>query len=306
MIKIYTEEEYEKAKSTDLLKLECEQCGKFFYKSKKEIKHTIEHPERNRCRFCSTQCVTNYNKKTPHKVSCSNCGKKIEIKNSEYCRSKNKHFFCSHSCSAEYNNKLRERVTEEQRKKTSETMKSFYILHPENKTERLCMVCGKTYYYERGKNTKKICSTECLKYYREHRTIFLSEESLTKLSIAGRHSVLSQSEIKRSKNEMYFCELCEQYFKHVKHNEPLFNGWDADVIIEDIKYAILWNGIWHYKTILKDSVPIERIQKRDSIKIKEISLCGYTPYVIKDMGGYNKIFVENEFNKFIKYIKYSG
>ncbi len=38
---------------------------------------------------------------------------------------------------------------------------------------------------------------------------------------------------------------------------------------------------------------------RDKIKIKEIINCGYTPYIIKDMGKYDPKFVEEEFNKFI-------
>lgn len=29
----------------------------------------------------------------------------------------------------------------------------------------------------------------------------------------------------------------------------MFNGWDADIIIEDLKIAILWNGKWHYEKI---------------------------------------------------------
>lgn len=44
---------------------------------------------------------------------------------------------------------------------------------------------------------------------------------------------------KRSKAEIYFCELCTEHFDHVRHNEPIFNGWDADIIIDDIKMAVL-------------------------------------------------------------------
>lgn len=50
---------------------------------------------------------------------------------------------------------------------------------------------------------------------------------------------------------MYFCELCEKEFKNVGHNEPIFNGWDADVLLYDIKVAILWNGKWHYETVFE-------------------------------------------------------
>ena len=122
MIIAYTENEFNNAKSDDLLKLKCEQCGKFFYKPKKEIKHSLEHPERNRCRFCSQECVTNNIRKECHVVTCVNCGKEIEISNSEYKRSKTKNFFCSHTCAAIYNNKKRI-ITEEQKRKTSESLK---------------------------------------------------------------------------------------------------------------------------------------------------------------------------------------
>jgi hypothetical protein len=57
--------------------------------------------------------------------------------------------------------------------------------------------------------------------------------------------------MRRSKNEIKFCILCEQNFSNVEHNKPIFNGWDADIIIHDIKYAILWNGAWHYKKLNK-------------------------------------------------------
>ena len=68
-----------------------------------------------------------------------------------------------------------------------------------------------------------------------------------KLSIAGKKSASIQQNERRSKNEKLFCVLCEQYFNKVGHNEPIFNGWDVDILIYDLKIAILWNGVWHYK-----------------------------------------------------------
>ena len=85
----------------------------------------------------------------------------------------------------------------------------------------------------------------------------------------------------------------------MKTNERLFNGWDADVIIEDVKVAVLWNGVWHYEKITKKH-SVEQVQNRDRLKIKEIKNCGYIPYIIKDMGKANKRFVEQEFKKFLK------
>lgn len=92
--------------------------------------------------------------------------------------------------------------------------------------------------------------------------------------------------------------MCESYFKNVKNNQPIFNGWDADIIIEDLKIAVLWNGIWHYKQISKKQ-SLEQVQSRDKIKLKEIETCGYKAYIIKDMGKYNPIFVKDEFDKFL-------
>ena len=58
-----------------------------------------------------------------------------------------------------------------------------------------------------------------------------SEETMEKFRNAGKKSCQIQKETRRSKNEKLFCEMCESYFQNVKHNEPIFNGWDADVIL---------------------------------------------------------------------------
>ena len=153
----------------------------------------------------------------------------------------------------------------------------------------MCPICGKKFEFKRNKNNvlirRKTCSDECLKKIQ---------------TIKGMESVKKQQ--RRSKNEIYFYELCQKYFNNVKNNECIFNGWDADVIIEDIKYAILWNGIWHYKQIYKRQ-SLKQVQTRDKIKIDNIIKCGYTPYIIKDMGKENKKFVEEQFEIFISKLK---
>lgn len=90
-------------------------------------------------------------------------------------------------------------------------------------------------------------------------------------------------------------------FKSVLCNKKIFNGWDADIIINDFKLAVLWNGIWHYKKIAKKHSLLQ-VENRDKIKLKEIINCGYTPYIIKDMGKENKQFVLNEFEKLKQYL----
>jgi len=119
-------------------------------------------------------------------------------------------------------------------------------------------------------------------------TLWLNENDIEKSKKGGRKSVLSQN--RRSKNENYFSELCCSFFNNVRLNEPIFNGWDADVILDNYKLAILWNGNWHHKQIgIKHS--LSQVQNRDILKIKEIIKFGYTPYTINDYGKYNKEFV---------------
>lgn len=312
MIKVYTEEEYNLTKSQDKLPLKCEYCGQIFYRMKKEITHSIK--TKRRCRFCSHECANKFHGNTEHKkhiVCCTNCKKEIKVNHCEYEKSQTKHFFCCHSCSAQYNNKLRKPKTKEEKEKISNSLKKSYAQkqktlhnqgsHHRNNFERkkhLCKVCSKSYVFGEEGTTRVVCSKECSIELRKNRKKYLTEETILKLRESGKKSAQIQGEKRRSKNEKLFFELCENYFKDVKHNKAMFNGWDADIIIEDIKYAVLWNGKWHYEKITKKH-SFKQVQNRDRIKIAEIKKCGYTPYIIKDMGKYKPQFVEEEFNKFI-------
>lgn len=114
----------------------------------------------------------------------------------------------------------------------------------------------------------------------------------------GCKAAKTQSETRRSKNEILFAELCSKEFS-IETNECIFNGWDADVIIPSLKIAVLWNGKWHYEKITQKHSVLQ-VQNRDRMKIKEIEKAGYIPYVIKDMGKHNPNFVRSEFEKFYK------
>jgi hypothetical protein len=116
--------------------------------------------------------------------------------------------------------------------------------------------------------------------------------------LGGRASVNAQN--RRSKNEVAFADLCIEQFDDVLLNDPMFNGWDADIIINDLKVAILWNGAWHYKKITEKH-SVKQVQNRDRIKIKEIERAGYVPYVIKDMGKHSMEKVTSEWSGFIEW-----
>jgi len=139
---------------------------------------------------------------------------------------------------------------------------------------------------------KKYCNQSC------YNNSDIKKENSRKGGLKSSHV---QNELRRSKNEIHFFELCKEKYVNVLNNEAIFNGWDADIIIFEYKIAVLWNGKWHYEKITEKH-SVKQVENRDRIKIKEIKSCGYTPYIIKDMGRDNKDFVEKEFEKFTGYI----
>ena len=198
--------------------------------------------------------------------------------------------FCSRSCANSKSKSLESKL------KTSNSMLNSKV-HKEYAMNRH-LDKEKSYY-----NNPKICPicNEIISYQLRRRTT-CSNECLTQLlSISGRKSVSSQTNIKRSKNEILFYELCVRHFNYVSNNSAIFDGWDADVIIHDYKIAVLWNGIWHYEKITQKH-SVEQVQNRDKIKVNKIVENGYIPYIIKDMGQYNETFVKEEFKKFLDYI----
>ena len=275
-------------------------------------------------KYCDVSCQNKHqgaereNKKygelKPFNVLCKNCGKEFEVEEREKLFPKKEFYYCSKKCSNSRNH------SEEVKKTISKSViKTFSELFP--KKQYICLYCGES--FENSKY-KRFCSDNCKKqYYNEKHShkcfncgkIFIGEKRSkfcsrkcsttwwnknSDMAInGGKASVLSQN--KRSKNEVYFSELCCSFFNNVKLNEPIFNGWDADVILNDYKLAILWDGNWHHKQIgIKHS--LLQVQNRDKIKIKEIIKFGYEPYIIKDYGKYDREFVESEFEKLKNYI----
>lgn len=87
---------------------------------------------------------------------------------------------------------------------------------------------------------------------------------------------------RRSKDEIKLFQLCQSYFLNVDHNNPIFNGWDADIIIYDLKIAVLWNGPWHYKSMGHSNHSLLQVQTRDRIKQKEIEALGWKCLIFED------------------------
>lgn len=191
--------------------------------------------------------------------------------------------FCSRSCSNSRNH------SKENREKIRNTLLEKSPLPKE--IVLFCYSCGKDFSPKNRNINQQCCSRRCSMLLRHQE--YLEEQ---------REYILNSCKIqnKRSKNEIYFSELCQEYFgsDKVLMNEKMFDGWDADIILPHLKLAVLWNGIWHYQKV-RESHSLEQVQSRDHIKEKIIQKCGYTPIIIKDMGKYNKKFVEEQFDQFI-------
>lgn len=227
--------------------------------------------------------------------------------------------FCNRSCAASYNNKQRLPYSKEYDKTKDILQKPKKILclrcndNVEVFNRRISgIVCEKCKQKEQReqKSIKKHCKG-CNKLFTPNRKshrycsrkcVYKDPDIIKRISQGGRNSAAVQSKKRRSKNEKLFAKLCTSQFKNVLFNEPIFNGWDADVIIEEIKMAILWNGRWHYEKITEKH-SVKQVQNRDKIKIKEINNAGYTHYIIKDMGSYNPDFVKEQFKEFLRSIQ---
>lgn len=114
---------------------------------------------------------------------------------------------------------------------------------------------------------------------------------------AGQKSATKQ--IKRSKNEIELFNLLNEKYNCL-HNKPLFNGWDADIIIPSLKIAILWNGPWHYTNVMKGH-SYSQTFNRDMIKLSEIQKKGYSYIIVKDYK--NNITPKSAFQIILNYIK---
>ena len=178
-----------------------------------------------------------------------------------------KNIFCSKICSGYFATKGKHQSKETKIKISNGVKQSVkYQEHVKSKTLEtisFCCVC-----YSVMENVIRItCSDECRHILRIKRG-----------QISGKIS--ASKRVLRSKHEIELYNLLNSKYECI-HNQAMFNGWDADIIIPSLKLAILWNGIWHYEKVHKNHHLLQ-VQNRDLLKIKEINNFGYTYIIVKD------------------------
>ena len=173
--------------------------------------------------------------------------------------------FCSRTCA-----NSRGPRTKEFKEKVSSRLKGRI---PANKGKLIvprvrvnCVVCNKELLITKRKNMNVTCgSYECINEQRR---------------IAGKNS--AQKRVRRSKDEITLFNLCKAIFKDAKSNSIIAEGWDADIVIESHKVAILWNGPWHYKEMNMKNHSLLQVQNRDKIKINLFESLGWKVFVFED------------------------
>lgn len=107
MIKLFTEAEFEAARGSDLLTLQCRHCSKPFSLSKTRVKQAMR-PSEHSNEYCSLVCA-NIGKKTVVTRTCAHCGRNVVRLANQAARSTNS--FCGKPCAAKYNNAHKTRGT---------------------------------------------------------------------------------------------------------------------------------------------------------------------------------------------------
>jgi len=288
-----------------IIQLQCTNCKQEFSRDAKYLKRELKRTGSSYKPFCCRTCASDYRKKERIVAECCNCKRAVAKKACEI--KKSKHLFCSKHCSAEFNNKTRVETgytTKGKKKKVICKIchkKVIAAVHVQS-DNFVCEQCRPTIVKQRKEKYKAV-ERKCLncsntvngykKYCDECRKKLAHENGIRLAS--------KRKEIKRSKNEIMFAELCEAYFKKITVNQPIFNNWDSDVQVYDYKLAVHWNGRWHY-VFCGGKHKLAQVQNRDKIKYGEVEKCGWTNYIIIDMGKANKQLVLDEFEKLKTYI----
>jgi len=99
---LYTDIEFEQAKSRSFLPLECEYCHKTFKRIKHDIQSANLKQGNNNNSYCSRDC-SNLSQQVRIKFNCFQCGVELTRFLSVIKKSSTQRFFCSKSCAGTYN-----------------------------------------------------------------------------------------------------------------------------------------------------------------------------------------------------------
>ncbi len=155
--------------------VKCDCCGKDFLKENSRVNEASKNAWKN---YCSERCHVKFKSKD-HKSICATCGKSIMVKNCDLKKSKSGLSFCSRSCAASHNN-VGKKLSEESKKKISNSICNFHLNKNSQKKKVLCLYCGKEFFIQ-NKEYRLFCSKECSLVQKNGSLPYTREEVLTEL-----------------------------------------------------------------------------------------------------------------------------
>jgi hypothetical protein len=177
-----------------------------------------------------------------------------------------------------------------------------------------CLFCGKKQVKPKS-HFRKYCSRKCNALHRE----LLAVKIYT--CPCGNPVRKAKSYIKYEQQGVY-CSIkcCHKYraFKSRSLNEELFynklkefypsaianvaiEGREADVLLEDLKIAVHWNGAWHYRPLRGKKI-LNDIQRRDHERYRIFEAAGFSNYIIKDDNSHDPSKVQAELDRFLAFV----
>lgn len=184
---LHTDEQFNMAKFSDLLKLECDYCKSIFYRKKSAV-YLLKWLETQKI-ACSKQCRNQHRKTEKPKRYCLTCGKETKTK------------FCSHTCSAKYSNIHRQFDAVEHSKQTKNVN---------------CSKCGKLTSINIYASAINCKCNECL----PKKSKIISKKII--LQICSHCNKLFR---KKQFCKRYFCsKICRDIYKFNKIKQQFENG----------------------------------------------------------------------------------
>lgn len=201
--------------------------------------------------------------------NCLKCGNVIPIKIKHWS-------YCSRSCANSRN------WSDSDKKKKSIAAKKHGNKTKNKKFQEslinvLCF-CGKSYVKVSPKNYKNDKQYSCSDDKCKKKLFNINRRKAGR--IGGKASAAKR--VKRSKQEKELYELVKLHFNNIGHNNPIANGWDADILLYDYKIAIMWNGPWHYREMGFSNHSLKQVVNRDCIKIQEFENIGWKVIIYQD------------------------
>lgn len=247
--------------------LECKNCKK-----------DISYKKEKRAKFCNLSCAVSFNNRLRRP-------KQFEERPCLLCEElhKNKNNFCCKRCARSYSTRFDDKTETKSAKCTScnkikrvnkRASAKGYLCNECLFISRTCEYCEKAF-KSHPKRIGRFCSRDCVRQFNTRNT---NMGSLGGIASASKR-------VLRSKDEIALYNLIDENFHfNLRHNEPVLESvvWDADIIIDEIKTVILWNGPWHYKEMGLNNHSLKQVQNRDRIKTSLFQKNGWTVIVYRD------------------------